>query len=120
LQCTKEAGKNKPVSYNICVWESQDRDNDSFQGRKACTLLLYFSFSSSKAVILQTTQQNIPPVTEILELLMLVGMRYATDSSNLNSFREFVEVVLNERNRYMTEVEAIEWLVLLLVGGKSR
>ena len=28
LRCTKEAGKNEPVSYDIWVWESQDRDKD--------------------------------------------------------------------------------------------
>jgi len=47
LRCTKEAGKNEPLSHNIWGWESQDRDKDSFQGRKLCKPLLYVSFSPS-------------------------------------------------------------------------
>jgi len=51
LRCTKEAGKHEPRSHNIWVRESQDRNKDSFQGRKPCKPLLYFWFSPSKAVI---------------------------------------------------------------------
>jgi len=35
LRCTKEAGKTKPLSHNIWVRESQDRDKDSFQREEA-------------------------------------------------------------------------------------
>lgn len=120
LRCTKEAGKNEPLSHDIWVRESQDRDRDSFQGRKACKPLLYFSFSPSKAVIPQTSQRNKSPVTETLELVMLVGMKYAMESSNPNRFHGFVEVVLNERDRYVAEVEPIEGPVHLLEGRKIR
>ena len=66
LRCTKEVERNKTLSHDIWVWESQDTDKNSFQGRKICKLLLYISFSSSKAVILQTTQRNTSLVTETL------------------------------------------------------
>ena len=45
---------------------------------------------------------------------MLVGMKYATELSNPNRFHGFVEVVLNERDRYVVEVEPIEGPVPLL------
>ena len=70
LRCTKEAGKNEPLSHDIWVRESQDRDKDSFQGRKPCKPLLYFSFIPSNALILQTTQRNKSQVTETLELVI--------------------------------------------------
>ena len=120
LRCSKEAGKNQPVSHDIWVRESQNRDKDSFQGRKACKPLLYFSFSPSKAVIPETSQRNISPVTETLEPVMLVGIKYATELSNLNRFHGFVEVVLNERDRYVAKVEPIEGPVHLLEGRKIR
>ena len=120
LRCTKEAGKNKPVSHDSWVRESQDRDKDSFQGRKACKPLLYFSFSPSKVVILQISQRNKSPVAETLGLVRLIGMKYVTESSNPNRFHGFVEVVLHERDRYVTEVEPIEGQVLRLEGRKIR
>ena len=120
LRCNKEAGMNEPVSHDIWVRKSQDRDKDSFQEMKACKPLLYFSFSPSKAVILWISQRNKFQVTETLELVMLVGMMYATESSNLNHFLGFVEVVLNERDRYVAEVEAIQGSVHLLEGRKIR
>ena len=106
------------MSHNIWVRESQDRDKDLFQGREACKPLLYFSFSPSKAVIPRTSQQNKSLVTETLELVMLVGMKYTTESRNSNRFHGFVEVVLNERDRYVAEVEPIEGPVHLLEGRK--
>jgi len=120
LRCTKEAGKNELLSHDIWVRESQDRDKDSFQGRKPCKPLIYFSFSPSKAVILQTTQRNKSQVTETLELVMLVGMKYATKSGKPNRFHGFVEVVLNERDRYVMAVEPTEGPVHLLEGEKIR
>jgi len=45
LRCTKEAGKKEPVSHDIWVRESQDRDKDSFQGRKPCKP--YYTFRSA-------------------------------------------------------------------------
>ena len=41
LQYTKEAGKNKPVSHNIWVRESQDRENISTNVR----CISYFSLA---------------------------------------------------------------------------
>jgi len=79
LRYTKDAGKNELLSHDIWVRETQDRDKDSFQWRKPCTPLLYFSFSPSRSVIPQTTQQNKSQVTATLELVMLVGMKYATE-----------------------------------------
>jgi len=111
---------NRPLSHDICVRESQDRDKDSFQGRKPCKPLLYFSFSPSKAVIPQTTKRNKSQVTETLELVMLVGKKYATESGKLNRFHGFVEVVLNERDRYVGEVEPIVGPVHLLEGETIR
>ena len=108
------------MSHDIWVPESQDRDKDSFQGRGACEPLLYFSFSPSPAVVLRTSQRNKSPVTETLELVMLVGMKYVMESSNPNGFHGFVEVVLNERDRYVPAVEPIEVLVHLLKGRKIR
>ena len=49
---------------------------------------------------------------------MLVGMKYATESSKPNRFHGFVEVVLHERDRYVTDVDSIKGLVHLLEGGK--
>ena len=49
---------------------------------------------------------------------MLVGMKYVMESSNLNGFHGFVEVVLHERDWYVTEVEPIEGQVNLLEGRK--
>ena len=111
---------NRPLSHDICVRESQDRDKDSFQGRKPCKPLLYFSFSPSKAVIPQTTKRNKSQVTETLELVMLVGKKYATESGKPNRFQGFVEVVLNERDWYLARVESIEGPVHLLEGEKIR
>ena len=51
---------------------------------------------------------------------MLVGIKYATKSSKPNRFHGFVEVVLNERDRYVVEVEPIEGPVHLLERGKIR
>jgi len=51
---------------------------------------------------------------------MLVGMKYATESGKLNRFHRFVEVVLNERDRYVAKVEPIAEPVHLLEGGKIR
>ena len=120
LRCTKETGKNELLSHDIWVRGSEERDKDSFQGRKACKPLLYFSFTPSKALIPTTSQRNKSPVAETLELVMLVGMKYATESRKPNSFHGFVEVVLNERDRYVTDVEAIEGPVHLLQGGRIR
>src|SRR5205807_1128843 len=58
LRCTKETGKNELVCHDIWVQESEDRDKDSFQGRKAYRPLLYFSFSPPNALIPQTSQRN--------------------------------------------------------------
>ena len=55
---------------------------------------------------------------ETLELVMLVGMKYAMEASNPNCFQGFVEVVLNGRDRYVAEVEPIEGPVHLLEGRK--
>jgi len=118
LRCIKEAGKNKPLSHDIWVWESQDWGKDSFQGRKPYKPLLYLSFCPSKAVILETTQRNKYQVTETLELVILVGMKYATDLDKPNRFHGFVEVVLIEQDRYVTEVEPIEGPVHLLEREK--
>jgi len=120
LRCTKEAGKKEPLSHDIWVRESQHRDKDSFQGRKPCKPLPNFSFSRSKAVIPQTTQRNKSQVTEPLELVMLVGMKYATQLGKPNRFHGCVEVVHNERDRYVAEVEPIEGPVHLLEGEKIR
>ena len=49
---------------------------------------------------------------------MLVGMKYTMESSNPNRFHGFVEVVLNERDRYVAEVESIEGPVHMLEGRK--
>jgi len=98
LRFTKETGKNKPLSHDIWVRESQDWDKDAFQGRKACKPLLYFSFSPAMAVIACTSPRNEFQVAETLELVRLVEMKYVTESSNPNRFHEFVEVVLNERD----------------------
>ena len=51
---------------------------------------------------------------------MLVGMKYAMESSNSNHFPGFVEVVLNERDQYVAEVEPIAGLVRLVEGRKIR
>ena len=51
---------------------------------------------------------------------MLVGMKYATESSNPNRFHGFVDVVLNKRDRYVAEVEPIEGPVHLLERRKTR
>ena len=51
---------------------------------------------------------------------MLVGMKYATESSNPNRFHGFVVVVLNEWDQYVAEVEPIEGPVHLLKGRKIR
>ena len=51
---------------------------------------------------------------------MLVGMNYATELSNPNRFHGFVEMGLNERDRYVAEVEPIEGPVHLLEGRKIR
>jgi len=51
---------------------------------------------------------------------MLVGMKYATESGKPNRFHGFVEVVLNERDRYVTEVEPIVGPVHLLEGETIR
>jgi len=47
VRCTNEAGKNEPLSHDILVQESQDKDKDSFQERKACKPLQSLSFSPS-------------------------------------------------------------------------
>ena len=117
---TNEAGNNKPVNHNIWVRESHDRDKDSFQGWKACKPLLYFWFSPSKAVILQTSQGNKSPVAVTLEFVKLIGMKYATESSNPNCFHGFVEVVLNGRDPYNAEVEPTEGPVYLVEGRSIR
>ena len=116
LPCTKEAEKNRPLSHDIWVRESQDRDKHSFQGRKACQPVLYFSFSPSKALIPRITQRNISQVTEILDQVILVGMKYTMASGKPNRFHGFVEVVPNEWDRYVAEVEPIEGPVHLLEG----
>jgi len=51
---------------------------------------------------------------------MIVGMKYATESGKPNRFHQFVEVLLNERDRYIAEVEPIEGPVHLRVGEKIR
>ena len=50
---------------------------------------------------------------------MLVGKKYAKESSNPNRFHGFVEVVLNQRDQYVTEVEPIERPVYLLERRNS-
>ena len=51
---------------------------------------------------------------------MLVGMKYVMESSNTNRFHGFVEVILNERDRYVADVEPIERPVYLLEGREIR
>ncbi|KAG0638795.1 hypothetical protein HOY80DRAFT_1001502 [Tuber brumale] len=101
LRCIKETGKNQLLSHDIWVHESEDRDKNSFQGRKVYKPLLYFSFSPSKVAIPQTSQRNKSLVAERLELVMLVGTKYTTESSKPNRFHGFVKVVLNDRDRHI-------------------
>ena len=108
------------MRHDIWVHERQDRDKDSFPGGKACKQQLYILFSPSKAIIPQTSPRNESPVVETLQLVMLVVMKYKTESSNLNRFDGFVEVVLNEQDRYIPEVYPIEGPVHLLKGPKIR
>jgi len=72
----------------------------------------------SDAVILHTSQRNKSQVRKTLELVMLGGMKYATESGKPNRFHGFVEVELNERDWYIVEVELIEGPVHLLEGEK--
>lgn len=111
---------NQWMSHDIWVHERQDRDKDSFPGGKACKQLLYILFSLYKAIIPQTSQRNKSPVVETLQLVMLVVMKYKTESSNLNHFHGVVEVVLNEQDRYIPEVYPIEGPVHLLKRSKIR
>ena len=57
-------------------------------------------------------------MTDTLQLVMLVGMKYATESGKLNPFNGFPEVVLNEQDRYVAELEPIEGPVHLQEGEK--
>ena len=66
----------------------------------------------------QMLQRNKSPVTETLQLVMLEGMKYATESTKPNLFHEFVEVVLNEQDQYIADLKPIEGQVYLLVSGK--
>jgi len=116
LRCTKEAGKNESLSHAIWVRESEATDKDSFQGRKPFKPLLYCLFRPSMAVIPQTTQRNKSQVTETLELVILVGMKYATESAKPNRFNGFEEVVLNEHEQYVAAVQPIEGPVHLERG----
>jgi len=47
-------------------------------------------------------------------------MKYATESGKANRFHGFVEVLLNEWDRYVAEVEPIEGPEHLLEGEKIR
>jgi len=66
----------------------------------------------------QTTQRNKSPVTETLELVILVRMKYVTESSSPNRFYGFIEVVLNELDLYVARVEPIEGPVHLVDEGR--
>ena len=51
---------------------------------------------------------------------MLIGMKYAAETSNPNRFHRLVVVVLYELNRYVAEVGPIEGWVNLEEGMKIR
>ena len=52
LRCVRFGGdKKSAVTRNVSVCVKQDRTHDSFQGRKACTPLLYFSYTPPKFAV---------------------------------------------------------------------
>ena len=57
-------------------------------------------------------------MTEAFELVILVGMKYAMELSNLIRFHGIVELVLNERDLNVAELKPIERPVSLMERRK--
>ena len=124
-------------TLNIWVRISQNRTQDTFQGRKLCTPLLYFSYTPPKFATqlhgpeghcveteLQTKstqgRRHEVMMPKTLELAVLVGYKFTGSSGNPNRIHSCVEVEFISRDRSVTEVGSIEGPVQLVEVNEAR
>ena len=137
LRCVRSGhGKRSAVTHDVWVRVKQDRTEDSFQGRKVCTPLLYFSYTPTKFAVQlrgpegqqvaskrqrRSTQGSIHRglVPKVLELAVLAGYK-CIGSGQPNRFHGSVEVEFDGRDRAVAEVGSIEGLVQLVEVNEAR
>ena len=125
LHCVRSGnGKRSAVTHDVWVRVKQDRTEDSFQGCKVRTPLLYNSHTSPKFAVqlqgpegqqaaserqLRSTPGSIHwgLAPKVLELAVLAGYR-CTGSGQPNRFHGSVEVELDGRDCAVAEVGSIE------------
>jgi hypothetical protein len=138
LRCSKDENtKRGLVTHDIWVRVNTDRTQDSFQGRQPCRPLLYFCYTPpewasqvrgpggqcvatrevTKSMRGRAVKVSIP---QRLELVMLMGYKFAGRSSLPNKFHGLVEVELNRKDRYVADVEVIEGPVHLVDTNETR
>ena len=137
LRCVQFGGnKRSAVMHNVWVRVKQDWTLDSFQGCKACTPLLYFSYMPSKFAIklrgpdrqrvASKCQQKFTQgrthwilVLKALELTVLAGYK-CKGSGQPSRFHSSIEVELDGRDRVFAEVGSIEEPVQLVEVNEAR
>ena len=130
-------GKRPAITHDVWVRVKLDRTEDTFQGRKVCTPLLYFSYTppafatklrgpAGERVAVESRQQctrgrnHVVWVPQMLELAVLVGYRYKNPSGRPNRFHGCVEVEQDGRDRSVAEVGSIEGPVQLVEVNEAR
>jgi hypothetical protein len=139
LRCVRsDDGKRPAVTHDVWVRVKLDRTDDSFQGRKVCRPLLYFSYTPPNfaaqlcgpggqrvAAKLQPRStrghsNHKVPVPQTLELAVLAGFKYKYPCGRPNRFHGCVEVELDGRDRSVAEVGSIEGPVQLVEVNETR
>jgi hypothetical protein len=138
LRCVRSSDGTRPaVTHDVWVRVDADRGMDTFQGRKVCTPLLYFSYRppgvavrfrgpggekvASQPQSRSTRGRNhLGLVPKTLELAVLAGHKYTSRAGRPNRYHGCVEVELDSRDRCVAEVGSIEGPVQLVAVNETR
>ena len=129
-------GKRAAITHNVWVRVKEDRTEDTFQGRKVFTPLLYFSYRppmfaaqlrgpEGQKVAAEPQSRStggrthLVFVPQALELAVLVGYKWKDPCSRPNRFHGCVEVEL-DGIRCVAEVGSIEGPVQLVEVNEGR
>ena len=138
LRCVRWGdGKRPGVTHNVWVRVSQDRTQDTFQGRKVCAPVLYFGYTPPRfaAELCGPEGQRVETrpkprskqgrkhevmVPKTLELAVLVGYRFTGSAGKPNRYHGCVEVELDSRDLFVAEMGSIKDPVQLVEVNEVR